>query len=399
MTYVSRYASPLGNMTMSSDGTALTGLWFDGQTHFGASGGKAPLDGAAEEKALPIFQETARWLDLYFQGKQPEFTPPVRLEGTAFQKRVWDVLLTIPYGETMTYGEIASRLGAAAQAVGGAVGRNPVSILVPCHRVVGTDGSLTGYAGGLEKKARLLALEKPGKYTTVFFDLDGTLTPMETDKFVDLYFSSYANYLTPHGYHLSAMQEAILTGIRAMVANEGPETNEEIFFRYYAEILGDKVYKDKDLFLNYYKEDFVKTKEAIGCNPKAAETVLRLKEKDFRVVLTTNPLFPDIAIETRIRWGGMEPSWFDHITTYEQYHHCKPNPDYYREVMDKLGLTPEECIMVGNNTEEDMIAKDLGLTVFLLTDCLLNPGNQDIAQYPNGNFDDLQRWLKETLSL
>ena len=146
---------------MVSDGTALTGLWFDGQKYF-AEGIKPD----AEEKKLPIFDEAMRWLDIYFSGRRPDFTPPLNLEGTAFRKEVWQQLLQIPYGQTTTYGELAAQLAAhnglkrmSAQAVGGAVGHNPISIIVPCHRVVGTGGSLTGYAGGLAKKLALLKLE------------------------------------------------------------------------------------------------------------------------------------------------------------------------------------------------------------------------------------------------
>ena len=150
---------------MSSDGNALTGLWFERQKYFGADFPKEKI--VYEQKALPIFGETIRWLDLYFSGKEPDFLPELSLNGTEFRKEVWKLLLEIPYGETVTYGEIAGKIAKkkglltmSAQAVGGAVGHNPISILVPCHRVVGSDGSLTGYAGGLDKKLALLTLEQ-----------------------------------------------------------------------------------------------------------------------------------------------------------------------------------------------------------------------------------------------
>lgn len=162
MEYTHHYDSPLGGITLASDGEALTGLWFDGQKYF-----QATLGREHEEKDLPIFEQARHWLDLYFGGEIPDFTPPLKPKGTAFQKAVWDILRSIPYGQTMTYGEIAARIAAqkglaqmSAQAVGGAVGHNPISILIPCHRVVGSNGSLTGYAGGIERKERLLRLEK-----------------------------------------------------------------------------------------------------------------------------------------------------------------------------------------------------------------------------------------------
>lgn len=161
MTYIQHYASPLGDMTLASDGTFLTGAWFANQKYFGQS-----LSPDSMPKALPILQQTAAWLDVYFQGTAPDFTPPMSLKGTAFRMAVWEILQTIPFGQTITYGEIAAKIaqqkGAAAmsaQAVGNAVGHNPIAILIPCHRVVGAKGDLVGYAGGLERKFQLLRLE------------------------------------------------------------------------------------------------------------------------------------------------------------------------------------------------------------------------------------------------
>lgn len=155
MTYRTTLASPLGPLLLASDGTSLTGLWLEGQKYFAAG-----LDPAAREAPeLPVFQETERWLSDYFGGKRPPALPPLAPAGTSFRQAVWKRLLEIPYGRTRTYGALAAELNSSPRAVGNAVGRNPISILLPCHRVLGTDGGLTGYAGGVERKRFLLKLE------------------------------------------------------------------------------------------------------------------------------------------------------------------------------------------------------------------------------------------------
>ena len=161
MQYVSHYSSPLGPILLAADDIGLTGLWFEGQKYFALH-----LDPEWEERELPLFETAKRWLDLYFSGKEPDFSVPLHFTGTAFQNEVWRILCAVPYGQTTTYGEIARQLARerglphmSAQAVGGAVGRNRISVIVPCHRVVGTDGSLTGYAGGIDRKRKLLTLE------------------------------------------------------------------------------------------------------------------------------------------------------------------------------------------------------------------------------------------------
>lgn len=162
MQYISRYHSPLGNILLAADELGLTGLWFEGQKYFALY-----LDSDREEKELPVFETAKCWLDVYFSGKEPDFSVPLHFTGTDFQNEVWELLRAVPYGKTTTYGELAKRLAKkrglermSAQAVGGAVGHNRISIIVPCHRVVGANGSLTGYAGGLDRKIKLLVLEK-----------------------------------------------------------------------------------------------------------------------------------------------------------------------------------------------------------------------------------------------
>lgn len=161
MQFIRYYQSPLGEILLAADCQGLTGLWFEGQKYYAKS-----LEADHEVRNTPVLEAAGKWLDLYFSGKDPGPFQPLHMIGTPFQKTVWNILLTIPYGKTMTYGEIAGQLARkkgisrmSAQAVGGAVGHNNISVIIPCHRVVGTDGSLTGYAGGMDKKAALLKLE------------------------------------------------------------------------------------------------------------------------------------------------------------------------------------------------------------------------------------------------
>ena len=175
MVYTSHYTSPLGDILLAADEMGLTGLWFDSQKHFADT---LPAEHTEQETSLHI--ETKRWLDIYFTGKEPDFLPPLHPMGSAFRQLVWAILLQIPYGQTTTYGEIARQLAEkqqhprmSAQAVGGAVGHNEISIIIPCHRVVGTNGSLTGYAGGIDKKVKLLELEHTDM-TSFFVPKKGT---------------------------------------------------------------------------------------------------------------------------------------------------------------------------------------------------------------------------------
>lgn len=161
MFYIQKYSSPLGIITMASDGEGLTGLWLEGQKHYAST-----LPSGVVARSLPVFDEASCWLDTYFSGRIPNFTPELHLIGTPFRLSVWRLLSDIPYGEVVTYKDIAARLGrqtgkaASPRAVGGAIGHNPISIIVPCHRVIGSDGSLTGYAGGLIIKEKLLKHEQ-----------------------------------------------------------------------------------------------------------------------------------------------------------------------------------------------------------------------------------------------
>ena len=228
---------------------------------------------------------------------------------------------------------------------------------------------------------------------TILFDLDGTLLPMDQEKFVNGYFKMLAAKLVPYGYEPQQLINAILAGIEAMIKNDGSQLNEDAFWKRFVEIYGDKVLADKPVFEDFYKNEFQDARSFCGFNPKAAETVRLLKDKGYRVVLATNPLFPSIATESRIRWAGLEPSEFDLYTTYENTSYCKPNLDYYRDILKRINCRPEECLMVGNDVGEDMVVEALGMQAFLLTDCLINTQKKDITAYPHGSFEQLLSML------
>lgn len=233
--------------------------------------------------------------------------------------------------------------------------------------------------------------------TTVLFDLDGTLLPMDKDVFVNKYFSTLAAYLAPHGYNSEKLIDTVWKGTGAMIENDGSSTNETKFWCAFADAFGEAALKDKPLFDYFYEHIFGEIQSVCGFDKRSAETVRMLKERGLRVGLATNPIFPKAATGARIRWAGLDTSDFDIITTYESSSYCKPNPNYYVEVCDKLSVDPEECLVVGNDVLEDMVAEKLGMKVFLLTDYLINKPGTDINRYPNGSFPELIKYASEII--
>ena len=229
--------------------------------------------------------------------------------------------------------------------------------------------------------------------TTVLFDLDGTLLPMDQDQFVKMYFGLLARTLTPDDPE--AMIKAVWVGTRAMMTNDGSRTNEEAFWDTYCQLLGEDRRNDEPAFRSFYENQFELVRNACGFHPKAAETIALVKSRGLKTALATNPLFPRIATQARARWAGLDLDDFELYTTYEDYSFCKPDPRYYQAVLDKLGLTAEECLMVGNDAEEDTAAAKLGIRVFLLTDCLINKKGVDITAYPHGGFDELMAFIEK----
>ena len=230
----------------------------------------------------------------------------------------------------------------------------------------------------------------------VLFDLDGTLLPMNQNVFVKKYFSLLAAKLSPYGYEPEKLIHAIWSGIAAMVKNDGAKTNEEAFWADFSMLFGEKAREDIPIFDEFYKNEFAGAKAACGFNPLAAAAIARVKEKGLRAALATNPIFPAVATENRIRWAGLSPDDFELYTTYENSCNCKPNPEYYKSVAARLGVKPEECLMVGNDVTEDMVAETVGMRVFLLTDCLINKNDMDISAYPQGSFADLLQFIEES---
>lgn len=224
---------------------------------------------------------------------------------------------------------------------------------------------------------------------TVLFDLDGTLLPMDLDDFMKLYFGGIGKKGAENGYDPKELVAAVWTGTKAMMKNDGTLTNEDRFWRTFAEILGERVLSDKAMFESFYQNEFREIGGSVTADPRAAQCVKLLKQKGYTVALATTPMFPRVATLERMRWAGLDPEDFAEITTYEDYHFAKPNPDYFREVIGNLGKVPADCLMVGNDMVEDMGAKAIGTDIFFLTNHLINKENEDVSLYRHGGFDEL----------
>lgn len=227
------------------------------------------------------------------------------------------------------------------------------------------------------------------KIKAVLFDLDGTLLPIDQDLFIKSYFKGIGEKLAGYGYDSEKIVHTIWTATMAMIKNDGATSNEELFWKTAQELGGTSRCDDEPYFNAFYKERFDALKSTCGYTPKAKQVVDILRAKGYTLALATNPVFPRIATQKRMSWAGLDKSQFALVTTYENSRYCKPNPAYYLDIVKELGMQPTECLMVGNDVREDMIAESLGMKVFLLTDCLINRDGKDISVYPNGNFDDL----------
>ena len=233
------------------------------------------------------------------------------------------------------------------------------------------------------------------KYSAILFDMDGTLLPIKQDEFVKAYFKSLSKAMEPLGYEMQKLTDTIIKGTFAMVNGDGTRPNECIFWDVFCSEYGEEAKKHKPLMDSYYEEKFDELKCYTTLNPKVKPLVDKLKNSGVRLVLATNPLFPPKAIEKRLSWAGLSFDDFELCTTYENSSYCKPNPLYYNEILQKLDLSADECIMVGNDVDDDMIASDAGLDVYLLTDCLINRHNKDISVYKKGSFDEFSEFVSK----
>ena len=229
----------------------------------------------------------------------------------------------------------------------------------------------------------------------VLFDLDGTLLPMNQDNFIKKYFGEITTFLVTNGdYEPKTLMGTILGGIEAMIKNDGSCLNEKRFWDVFVQMFGEEAMKDKVHVDEFYRNEFQQVQNVCGFDAEAKKIISFARECGKQVILATNPLFPPTATESRMRWVGLAPEDFDYYTVYDNSTYCKPNLNYYLEILEKTGLKAEECLMVGNDVSEDMITETLGMKVLLLTDCLINKGNEDISKYPHGGFQELKEYLK-----
>lgn len=227
----------------------------------------------------------------------------------------------------------------------------------------------------------------------ILFDLDGTLLPMDQDTFVKYYFGGLCKKLVPYGFEPNALVKNIWAGTKVMIGNDGSDTNEAVFWKFFQTTYGEDILKYEPIFREFYANEFQAVKNVCGFDSESAKVIQYVKEQGYRIILATNPIFPAVATHSRIHWAGLNKEDFEWITTYENSHYAKPNPKYYEEILSQANLKPEECLMVGNDVKEDMVAATLGMKVFLLTNDLIDHGMEDLSMYPQGNFQALYQYI------
>ena len=231
----------------------------------------------------------------------------------------------------------------------------------------------------------------------VLFDLDGTLLPMDEEYFKKIYFGEVYKKIAYLGYTLDELLKVIWYGTKAMIQNDGSQTNEELFWKKFIEVHPDRLEENKENFVDFYSNIFPTLGHTCGYQPLAKDFIKALKDKGYEVIIASNPIFPLVATKARIHWAGCNPDDFKYITAYENSRFSKPNLKYYEEVLEKTGYKPDEVIMVGNDVREDMIVNKLGIDSYLITDCLLNLDNEDINKYKHGSFEEIMNLVLNRL--
>ncbi len=231
----------------------------------------------------------------------------------------------------------------------------------------------------------------------VLFDLDGTLLPMDQDNFTTVYMGMLTKRFVPLGFEPKDLIDALWKGTEKMFLNDGTHTNEEVFWEYFTGRYGPESRKLEPVFRDFYMNEFNDAKSVCSPKPVVKDIISFLKEAGVRRILATNPMFPLVATQERVQWAGLEPEDFELITAYEDARHSKPNPEYFKDIMRETGLDPKDCLMVGNDATEDMVAEKLGMDTYLVTDCLINRKGLDVGMFKHGTMDEFLGYLKSVV--
>ena len=234
---------------------------------------------------------------------------------------------------------------------------------------------------------------------TILFDLDGTLLPFWQDDFIHTYFEALVACAAPMGYDGKQLIDAVWKGTAAMVTNSGSVTNRQAFWEVFTRELGIAAMALESILNDFYAREFDAVRSVLREPADHSQLIAGLRRKGYQVILATNPIFPAVAVATRLGWVGLTEGDFDYITTYENSRHSKPNPDYYRDILAHTGREPEECLMIGNNPVDDMAALQAGLSGYLVTDYIENPDGRSIEAYPRGTFQTLVHELERLPAL
>ena len=228
---------------------------------------------------------------------------------------------------------------------------------------------------------------------TILFDLDGTLAPFNQDEFIRAYFGALTRRLAPMGYNGEQLVAALWKGTAAMIGNDGQRTNRQVFWEVFTQELGVQVLSLETILEDFYTREFDDIRRVLTGPTDRQDLIRALREKGYGLVLATNPIFPAVAVETRLSWVGLRGSDFDYVTTYENSRHSKPDPGYYRDILAHIGRQGAECLMVGNNPGDDMSALQVGLEGYLVTDCLENPDGLAVDSFRSGSFQEAEKFL------